>query len=74
MQEMIHRTAWKAAVLGTLNAAVRVLAARNIVLVATLGAIFLTWLALRAPDPYRLGALAIYALGVLVPAVWLASK
>ena len=73
-QEYIHRAAWKAAVLGALNIATAILAVRLTLLVAVGGAISLTWLALRDPDPYRLGALGVYALVVVVPLVWLAGR
>jgi hypothetical protein len=71
--EYIHRAAWKAGVLGALNALTAVLASRLIVLVTTTGAIALTWEALQDPTPYRLGGLAIYCCGAVIPAVWLAS-
>ena len=74
LQEMIHRTAWKAAVLGTLNAAVKILAARMIVLVAVVGGIGLTFAVLPAPNYAKLGALAIYSVFVAIPCVWLAGK
>jgi hypothetical protein len=73
-REVVARGAWKQAVLGTLDVAIRVVAARLIVLVGTVGGIWLTWFALQEPDPYRLGALAIYGLGVFIPSVWLASR
>ena len=73
-QEVLHRTAWKAGVMGALNVATRVLAARLIVLVGVAGGIALAWLALQEPDPLRLGVLAIYAIFVVGPSVWLASR
>lgn len=72
--EYIHRAAWKAGVLGAINVLVLVTAIRMIVLVALIGDIVLTAMALNAPDPWRLGALAIYSLAVVVPVVWLASR
>ena len=72
--EYVHRAAWKAGVLGAFNAMALVLAARIAVLVAIGGGIALTWLALSNPDPYRLGALAIYSLSVVVPTIWLAGR
>lgn len=69
-----NHAAWKQGLIGALNALTTVVAARMIVLVAVLGGIGLAWLALQAPDPYKLGALAIYALFVLVPTVWLAGR
>lgn len=58
--------------MGAFNALALVIAARLILLVAVGGAIGLTYLALLNPDPYRLGALAIYTVAVVMPTVWLA--
>ena len=60
--------------LGALSFASAVLAARLILLVSVCGAIALSYLALTNPDPYRLGALSIYALVVVVPLVWLSAR
>ena len=49
-QEYLHRSVWKAALLGNLNAMAMVLAARLIVLVAVGGAIALTYAALGHAD------------------------
>lgn len=57
-----------------MNAVTQVVAARMIVLVAVLGAIGLTVLALQSPDAYRLGALGIYAGAVVGSTVWLAGR
>ena len=70
--EYVHRQAWKAGMLAAINVLTAVLSARLVVLVAVAGAIALTVLALQTPDPYRLGALGIYALGVVVPSIWMA--
>ena len=72
-QEYVHRAAWKAGVMGSLNVLFAVIAVRLILLVAVLGAIGLTYLAVQQPEPMRLGALAIYVAFVVVPASWLAS-
>lgn len=72
--EYVHRAAWKAGVLGALNVAFAVLAARLVVLVAVAGAIALTWSALAIPDPWRLGALGIYGVAIFIPCVWLAGR
>jgi len=61
-------------VLGAVNVLTKVLAARLIVLVGVAGGIALAWLALSDPDPLRLGVLAIYAIFVVGPSVWLASR
>ena len=52
----------------------KVLAARFAVLVGVGGGIYLTWVALATPDPYRLALLGVYAFGVVAPVVWLASR
>ena len=60
--------------IGALNVAISIVAVRLTVLVAVVGGIVLTWLALGEPDLMRLGALGIYTLAVVVPTVWLASR
>ena len=72
--EYIHRSAWKAGVLGSINVLAIVLAVRLGLLVAIVGAIVLTYITIQAPDPFRLGALAIYAAFVILPTTWLASR
>jgi hypothetical protein len=72
--EYVHRAAWKAGVLGSINVLAIVLAVRLGLLVAIVGAICLTYIAIQAPDPLRLGALAIYCAFVLLPTTWLASR
>ena len=71
---MMHRSAWKAAVMGTLSTLTVVLAVRLTLLVSVCGASFLAWLALHEPDPYRLGTLAVYGAVVVLPVIWLASR
>ena len=73
-KEYIERGAWKQGVLGTLNVVSVLLAVRLTLLLSVGGATYLTYLALQNPDPYRLGALAIYAGVVVIPMVWLASR
>ena len=72
--EFVHRAAWKAAVLGTLNVLFLTISVRLTLLVAVSGAVWLTWLALQQPDPYRLGALGVYSAVVVVPLIWLAAR
>ena len=72
--EYIHRAAWKAGVLGALNVIVLMTAVRLTLLVSVSGAIALAYLTLQNPDPFRLGALAVYAAIVVVPLIWLASR
>lgn len=60
--------------LGALNLATAILAVRLILLVSVCGANVLTYLALRDPDPYRLAALGVYSLVVVVPLIWLAAR
>jgi hypothetical protein len=73
-QEYIHRTSWKAGMMGALNVATAILAVRLILLASVLGAIGLTYLVLREPDPYRLAALGVYAGVVVVPLIWLTAR
>jgi hypothetical protein len=49
-----------------------ILSARLIMLIAVGGGIALTWLVLQQADLYRLIALAVYSVGVVFPAVYLA--
>ena len=72
--ELISRAAWRAGVIGSLTVAIRILAARSILLFAVLGAIGLAWLALSAADYVRLVALALYTVSVVCPLIWLSSK
>ena len=60
--------------LGALNLATAILAVRLILLVAVCGAIAVAYLVLKEPDPYRLGALGVYAAVVVVPLIWLAAR
>jgi hypothetical protein len=73
-REYIHRAAWKAGVMGALNVIVALIAVRLILLVSVSGAVALAYLALAQPDPYRLGALGVYGVLVVLPMVWLASR
>jgi hypothetical protein len=73
-QEYIERAVWKQGLLGALNAITAVLAQRLIVLVAVCGGIWLTFLALHEPDIFKLGALLIYAIGVVGSSIWLAGR
>jgi hypothetical protein len=72
--EFQHRSAWKAGVLGSINVLAIVLAVRFSLLCAIVGAFVLTYIAIQAPDPWRLGALGIYTALVVLPATWLASR
>jgi hypothetical protein len=73
-REYVHRAAWKAGMLGALNVATAILAVRLTLLVSVVGASGLTFLVLQNPDPYRLGALGIYAVVVVVPLIWLTAR
>ena len=70
--EFIHRSAWKAGVLGALNVAARVLAARMIVLIAVSGGIFLAYRVVGQPDWLHVAILSVYAIGVVGPSIVLA--
>lgn len=71
--EFIHRAAWKAGMLGSINVLVKVLAARAIVMIAVIGGIVLALPALNQPDWFRVGILAVYCVGVVFPAAVLAA-
>jgi hypothetical protein len=53
---------------------IMITAARFVVLIAVIGGIVLTAIALGGPDPWRLGALAIYTMAVVVPVVWMTAR
>ena len=72
--EFVTRAAWRAGVLGAVNALFVILAVRAILLVAVVGAFYLTVIAINAPDPWRVGTLAVYAILVVLPTAWLASR
>jgi hypothetical protein len=72
--EHLNRAAWRAGMLGAVNLLIVVVAVRLILLVAVVGAIILAYIVIESPDPWRLGALGIYALVVVVPTVWLSSR
>lgn len=72
--EIQHRAAWKAGLIGGLNVAALILSARFILMASVLGAIGLTWLAIAAENPMRLGAVALYTVTVVLPLVWLAGR
>ena len=73
-QELQARAAWRAGVIGSLNVAATILAVRLILLLATLGAFALAYLAIQAAQPMQLGAVALYLAGVVLPLTWLASR
>jgi hypothetical protein len=72
--EAFNRGRWKAGVLGSLNVLFIILAVRAILLVAVVGAIYLTIIATTTPDPWRMAAVAVYAVIVVVPLTWLAAR
>lgn len=68
------RRAWRASVIGSLNVAAMVLAARFILLLATGGAFALAWVATQTAQPMQLAAVGIYLVGVMLPLTWLSSR
>lgn len=72
--EYIHRAGWKAGVLGAINVLVAVVAVRFALLLSIVGAIVLTYITIQTPDPWRLASLGVYAVVVVLPMVWLASR
>lgn len=73
-QEVMSRRAWRASVIGSLNVAAMILAARFILLLATLGAFCLAYIATQSAQPLQLVAVGIYLLGVVFPLTWLSSR
>lgn len=73
-QAAVEQANWKAGARGAINVLAAVLAVRLILLVATVGAIALAWLAAQEHDPYRLGALGAYTVTVVVPLIWLSAR
>lgn len=75
--EFVHRAAWKAGVLGSLNVLFAVVAVRFVLLIAVVGAFVLAKLALDVPEPVKTPALimlGVYCATVVLPMVWLASR
>ena len=73
-QELQARAAWRAGVIASLNVAATILAVRLILLLATLGAFALAYLAIQTAQPMQLGAVALYLAGVILPLVWLSGR
>ena len=69
----MQRAAWRAGMLGAINTLAVILAVRFIALVAVTGGIILTWYTLSASDQMRLGALAIYCVGMGLM-IWLLGR
>lgn len=72
--ELISRYAWRQGLLASISVISQILAVRVVLLVAVLGAVFLTYLALSQGDVLRLGALGIYCAVVVAPIVFLSYK
>lgn len=60
--------------MGTLNVLFVILSIRLTIIIAVIGAIWLASVVIASPDPYRLGALAIYAILVALPLIGLAAR
>lgn len=73
-EEVEHRAAWKAGMLGAINVLAAVLAARWTAMMAVAGSILLSLEVMPQPDPYKLGLLGIYCLLVVGPCIWMASR
>jgi hypothetical protein len=61
-------------VLGALNVMIMITAARFTVLVSVVGGIVLTAIALDGPDPFRLIALGIYSVAIVVPVIYFSLR
>lgn len=59
--------------MGALNVAALILSVRLILLVATVGAILLTWQTLADPQLYRVIAISAYMALIELPVVWLSA-
>lgn len=68
------RAAWRQGVIGGLNVAAMILAARFILLLATMGAFALAWVAIQTALPMQLAAVGLYLVGVVLPLTWLGSR
>lgn len=73
-QELMERRAWRSSVIASLNVAATILAVRLILLLATLGAFALAYLAIQTAQLMQLGAVALYLAGVILPLVWLSGR
>lgn len=60
--------------IGSLNVAATILAVRLILLLATVGAFVLAWMAIQTAQPMQLGAVGLYLAGVVLPLTWLSSR
>ena len=56
------------------NVLAAVLAARFVLLLSVIGSFCLTLIAIGAPDPFKLGALAIYVFAVVIPLIVLSIR
>ena len=74
LQELANRIAWRQAVIGSLNVATKILAVRLILLLAVIGAVGLTLIAVQKKDPASLIGLGVYTVTVVLPTVWLTSR
>jgi hypothetical protein len=66
--------AYRAAVIGAVNVLLRILSMRVILLISVVGGIGLAVVVLQQPDVLRLGVLGIYAVAIVIPVIWLASR
>ena len=74
LAELAARKSWQQAVIGSLNVATKILAVRLILLLAVIGAVGLTLIAVQKNDPARLIAVGVYTITVVLPVVWLTSR
>lgn len=73
-REETEQRSYRAALIGSINVVAAILAARLILMLSVIGAIFLAWLALLGHDPVRVAVLALYTATVVIPLVWLCSR
>lgn len=70
----MSRRAWRSGVIGSLNLIATILAVRGILLLATIGAFVLAYIATQQGQLTQLAAVAIYLVGVVLPLTWLSSR
>lgn len=73
-RELMSRAAWRAAVIGSLNVAAQILAARLVLLLSVVGAFALGWRAVSGGQPMQLGAVGLYTITVVLPITWLCAR
>lgn len=74
VQDLLERAAWRAGIVASITVITRILAVRLILLVAVVGSIALSFVALESSDLMHLVALGTYCAVVVVPIVLLSAR